>query len=152
MISSCRARWEAVLRLESTDVVGEVGTTRTGAGGPLLCRGRTGVMGSGRLRVFAELGDRLSGLGMDGPVVVSFMERRCEKDCEESEGVRLCGLVVRGAILPDAPLSFSLSLSRSLALCGGVILLIDERGLRCRGSKSMETVRVAWDVWYRTWG
>jgi len=104
MISSCRARWDAVLRLESADVAGEEDSAM-GRGGwvvLLLCLGRTGVMGRGRLRVLAGLGERLSGLGIDGPVVVSFMERRWVNDCEESEGVRLCGRVVRGAILDVA--------------------------------------------------
>ena len=105
MISSCRARWDAVLRLESTDVAGEEGCA-VGIGSwvlLLLCRGRTGVMGRGRLRVLAGLEERLSGLGMDGPAVLSFMERRSVNDCDESESVRLCGRVVRGAILTFAP-------------------------------------------------
>jgi hypothetical protein len=73
-----------------------------GDGSPLgwvLCRGRTGVRGSGRLRVLAVLGERLRGLGIEGPVVVSFMERRAESEGAESEGVRLCVFVGRGAIL-----------------------------------------------------
>jgi hypothetical protein len=83
IISSCLARWDAVLRFGSLHVVGERGSTVVF---PLLllaaCRGRTGVMGSGRLREFglAGLGERLSGRGMEGPVVLSFMDRRWVKD------------------------------------------------------------------------
>lgn len=91
MTSSLRARWDAVLRFESTDAVGE--GTRS------LCRGRTGVVGSGRLRVLAVLGARLRGLGIEGPVVLSFMERRTESEGAESEGVPLCVFVGRGAIV-----------------------------------------------------